>query len=300
MMLSTGNSLFSFFAVSDLHITQRLRGKTAGKRYKAWRFLENEEYSFGLVVGDVTNGCGEEEFAIAKTEFTPLIKRFPLLIGYGNHDYFPNHPGDVAAPESRRQFSDWVTAENKQYGCSLGFFGEIQCFEAWVCGIQVLSLDCAVNYPAAEAGEAQLQWLDEKLTQSDDERFRIVMSHFPLKDYVPGKTGKKQIDYVRDSVKQPRILQKHQNILFFSGHTHFSLLSESPSVLFDESNKVAYCNTASVGNTVSVSKTTGGQQGNISGSMGLQVEVYESGIQVQGIDFLSSSKIEKCCFTLEM
>ena len=300
-MLPTDSCLlFSFFAISDLHITKRLRGKAAGKRYQAWRFLENGGYSFGLVAGDVTNGCGKEEFAIAKTEFAPLISSFPLLIGYGNHDYLPNRPGAVASSESRRQFSDWVTAENLRQGCSMEFFGGVQCFEARVCGIQVLSLDCAVHYPAAEAGEAQLQWLDEKLTQSDGERFRIVMSHFPLKDFVPGRTGKKQIDYVRDSVKQQKLFQKHQNILFFSGHTHFTLASDSPSVLFDGSSRVVYCNTASVGNAFSSFTAEDGKQRHISGSMGLQVDVLESGIRICGMDYLSGSPIEECRFELEM
>ena len=293
--------LFSFYAVSDLHITQKARGKAAGKRYKAWKYLENTECSFLLIAGDITNGCGREEFDNARAELDPLISRFPVLAAYGNHDYIPNSPNAAASPESRRQFSHWMQEKNLKHGCGMEFFNGIQCFEARYRGVQILSMDCAATYPAAAAGDEQLAWLDEKLRHSDHERFRIVVSHFPLTNYVPGRTGRKQMSYVRDSLRQQRLLEKHKNILFFSGHTHFSLASDSPSMLYDESSRVAYFNTASVGNTLP-NPGGGKEKGaeNTSGSMGLLAEVFESGIQISGIDFLNGSELEACKFKLAL
>lgn len=79
-----------------------------------------------------------------------------------------------------------------------------------------LCLDCAVCNPSAAAGEEQLNWLDERLTESDGERFRVVMIHFPLNSYTPGLAGRRQKSFVRDSLKQQKILEKHKNILFIS------------------------------------------------------------------------------------
>ena len=39
---------------------------------------------------------------------------------------------------------------------------------------------------------------------------------------------------------------------------------------------------------------------NTSGSMGLLAEVFESGIQISGIDFLNGSELEACKFKLAL
>ena len=159
--------LFTFFAVSDLHITPKVRGKAAGKRYKAWKYLENAGCSFALIAGDITNSGSSEEFDIAQTELYPLISRFPLMVGYGNHDYLTNDQWTVTSHESRKRFSGWIQEQNLHVGCRMEFLDGTECFETYCCGVQILSLDCAATYPAAVAGERQLAWLDDKLSESD-------------------------------------------------------------------------------------------------------------------------------------
>lgn len=291
----------SFFAISDLHITKNPRGKSAGKRRCAWRWIEEQDFDFGIIAGDVTNGGAMEEFALAKSEMRAIMNTVPTFIGYGNHDYIPNAPGAVASPENRTDFSNWMQEKASLHGCKIVYNFGLQCFDVYIHGIQLIFLDCAAVYPAAEAGIEQLNWLDEQLTQSNNDRFRIVVSHFPLNGYVPGRTSRKQMNYVRDSSKQQRILEKHHNILFVSGHTHFTLDSDSPSVLFDDEHKIAYLNTASVGNAIpNAKKVKSGEAENVSGSMGLIVNVFEKHIVISGIDFYKSSPIPLCQFTLDM
>ena len=292
--------LFTFFVVSDLHITPKVRGKAAGKRYKAWKYLENAGCSFALIAGDITNSGSSEEFDIAQTELYPLISRFPLMVGYGNHDYLTNDQWTVTSHESRKRFSGWIQEQNLHVGCRMEFLDGTECFETYCCGVQILSLDCAATYPAAVAGERQLAWLDEKLSESDGDRFRIVMNHFPLNSYVPKRTGTKQNCYLRDSLKQQKVFEKHKNILYFSGHTHYTLASDSPSMLFDETNRIAYFNTASVGNAQPDPRMVkSGQAENSSGSMGLCLSIFKNSIQIQGIDFLTETEIDSCCFQLD-
>lgn len=295
------NKLYRFFAVSDLHITQKSRGKNANKRHLAWTDIERSDSSFGLIAGDVTNGCGASEFDIAKAELEKLVSKMPVFIGYGNHDYLPNHIGAIASEESRISFSSWADEWVGHHGCKLESFGENRCFSTRFLDTELICLDCAASYPSAMAGEEQLAWLDRKLTETDNDRFRIVMSHFPLTNVVPSKTGRKQLAYVRDSSKQKRILEKHKNILFFSGHTHFTLDSDSPAVLYDEEHRVVYLNTASVGNIVpDVQSVKRGEAENTAGSMGLYVDVYERHIEIVGMDFLSGSLIDKCRFEVQI
>lgn len=293
--------LYSFVAVSDLHITSRLGGKTASKRRCAWKWIEQRHPDFCLMAGDITNGCDKREFEIAKMELEPLICKFPFFISYGNHDYIPNNSGALASPESRAKFSDWVDDHAKSHGCIVERFGENRCFSSRVCGIPIISLDCAASYPSAMAGEAQLKWLDSKLTETDGDRFRIVVSHFPLNNCVPSRTGRKQLSYVRDSMKQQKLLEKHRNILFFSGHTHFSLDLKSPAVLYDEVNHVVYLNTASVGNVIpNVKAVKCGEAENVSGSMGLCIEIFENELVINGIDFQTGNTIPSCQFKLNI
>jgi len=295
------NPLCSFVAVSDLHITPRLRTKTAGKRRSAWKWIEQNHPDFCLMAGDITNGCGADEFEIAKSELEPLARKIPFFVGYGNHDYIPNNSGAIASPEARSNFSAWADKAVASHGGTIESFGDNRCFSSRFCNIQIISMDCAASYPSAIAGEEQLEWLDKMLSETDSDRFRIVMSHFPLNNYVPSRTGKKQMSYVRDSSKQQKLFEKHKNILFFSGHTHFSLDLESPAVLFDEENRIAYCNTASVGNVVpNAQAVKRGETENASGSMGLYVEVYEKHIEVIGVDFLNDKTIDRCEFEIEM
>lgn len=302
MPVQNSNSpLFSFFAVSDLHITSSLRRRTIFKRRAAWKWIEEKNFSFGLIAGDVTNGCGEKEFSIAQDELTKIAAAMPLLVTYGNHDYIANDPQAEASPLSREQFTGWFLSEALKHEILIETYGEPMTYACRVCGVQVLFLDCAINYPQTSAGEKQLCWLDEKLSESDEERFRIVVSHFPLNGLMPGKPGTKQNSFVRDSKKQQELLEKHGNILFFTGHTHYSLDSDSPSVLFDSKNKIAYINTASVGNTIpNQDAVRRGEAKNVSGSMGLAVNVFESRILITGIDFVTGEKISRCEFSLDI
>lgn len=292
---------FSFVAISDLHITPKLRGNTAAKRRAAWRWILNNEASFCLIAGDITNGSAEEEFSIAQAGLTSVVKKTPVLVAYGNHDYIPNNQGAAPSPESRKAFSDWIRQNAAKHGVIYQQSDEALYYACKVCGVQILCLDCAINYPSAAAGEEQLKWLDERLSESDGDRFRIVMSHFPLNSYIPGLAGRRKKSFVRDSLKQQKILEKHKNILFISGHTHYSLDSDSPSVLFDSENRIAYMNTASVGNVIPNQKEVrNGEAENASGSMGLYVMVFESTIQIKGIDFCKGNPIPRCNFTLNL
>lgn len=71
------------------------------------------------------------------------------------------------------------------------------------------------------------------------------------------------------------------------------------SVIFDEDYKIAYLNTASVGNAIPDSQMVSrGEIRNVSGSMGLCIDVYENRLEVKGIDFRNDSEIDLCKFEL--
>ena len=85
----------------------------------AWKWIENNNFSFGLIGGDITNGCSEKEFAVARDELTAIADAMPLLVTYGNHDYIPNDPGAEACPESRKQFTEWIFSKASKHSIDL-------------------------------------------------------------------------------------------------------------------------------------------------------------------------------------
>lgn len=320
-MNSLGDLSFSFFAVSDLHIIGKAQRKSALKRQLAWRWLQSRPFAFGLFAGDITNGAQANEFAIARQEMAAVASTTPFLFGYGNHDYIANSPGETASAEGREAFSAWWRGQAAKNGAGIVSPAGAPYWSARVRGVQIICLECAWNYPHSRAGEAQLCWLDEQLTQSDGERFRIVMSHFPLNGHVPGRTGSKQISYVSDSKRQQDILNKHGRLLLFTGHTHNNLKNGVPSVETDAERRIAYLNTASVGNTMPDSvmikelrrqlwQTDAQAQRqtiqaqidalNQSGSMGLCMNVFPNEIEVRGIDFLAGEYCAECGFRIDI
>ena len=320
-MDSLSDASFSFFAVSDLHIIGKAQGKSALKRQLAWRWLQSQPFAFGLFAGDITNGAQANEFAIARQETAAVAATLPLLFGYGNRDYIANSPGETASAESRNAFSAWWRSQAAKNGADVVSPAGAPYWSARVRGVQIVCLDCARDYPHSRAGEAQLCWLDEQLTQSDGERFRIVMSHFPLNDHVPGRMSRKQLCYVSDSKRQQDILNRHGRLLLFTGHTHNPLENVAPSVETDAERRIAYLNTASIGNTMPNSvmikelrrqlwQTDVQAQRQIiqaqidalnqSGSMGLCMDVTPNEIVVRGIDFLTGEYCAQCAFRIDL
>lgn len=269
----------TFFAVSDLHILEK---RQARKRAAAWAYLRAGRYDFGLLAGDVTNNGTTEEFETAKRELADLS--VPLAYCLGNHDYL----GGLSPQPCR------------------------------VCRMEDIQVIC-LEFPQERVEAAQIQWLDAALRESDGERLRIVLSHYPLPTWIPGKTGTKQASYLQGSRALQQVLNNHGNILYFAGHTHYTLASAASSVLWDEDRRIGYLNTASVGNTVPDAarlhslKIQMNQLGadretvrrqykalNTSGSQGLHVEVHRDFVQVRGVDYTTGTYIVGCDARLEL
>ena len=81
-------------------------------------------------------------------------------------------------------------------------------------GVHFIVLD-NVSDPAANIGEAQLQWLAADLNGLSKDAKIVVFTHRPLFDLYP------QWDWAtRDGAKAMALLLPHQNVTVFYGHIH--------------------------------------------------------------------------------
>lgn len=152
-------------------------------------------------------------------------------------------------------------------------------------------------------GETQLNWLSGVLDEASKTNNPIYLfSHGSLRDTVSGSlTSLNQTWYgytKEEETKLRSIIEKYDNLFFFSGHSHWSFESESPYMV--NKGNPSYFNTGAVGY---LWEGEGGghsyNNGNYEngGGQGLYVEVYEDQVHIKGRQFEASDKTSKYWFS---
>ncbi|MEY9211849.1 DUF4073 domain-containing protein [Thermobifida halotolerans] len=153
-----------------------------------------------------------------------------------------------------------------------------------------------------ELGAEQLAWLDAELDRFDADRPVLVFGHHPLPHSVSGTVGEGRQDYYdldyAEADQLLAILGDHPNVVFFSGHTHYSLERD------DWMNRVVVEGGAAEGflavNTGAVQtewgpNPGGPNRGEWSGpssfKQALRVTVDGSEVEVTSLDFATGSAI---------
>lgn len=114
-------------------------------------------------------------------------------------------------------------------------------------GVEVIGLEAVTHgrrftFPQ----DRQLHFLERRLSESN-ELWRIIICHAPLLAHNPQrKPGEKSTPYMGGDGRLQRILDAHRNIIFLSGHTHFSPNVLEGCVEYDKEGKRIYINDGSV------------------------------------------------------
>ncbi len=224
--------------LSDLHLT--------GKTGRVMRALEKAfESDCVLIAGDLVNDGKPEQLEL----FAECVKRtekenVPLFSVGGNHDF----PIDGF---NETQFNYWdlqktflernkhlgFVVEEHESGCWSAVNEHIHIF-GWKC------VDERRNFFFREK-EEQLKWLSEKLEENKNKKYQIVCSHAPLIAHNPQRKPDAQ-PYFDSDTKLQRLIDAHENIIFVSGHTHFSPNNLQGNVDYDEERNNIYIDDGSV------------------------------------------------------
>lgn len=295
--------------ISDLHTIEK--GKCNKILNEAFEEIKKSEAGFVLSAGDNVNGCQQGEFDMLTASIQNHLGDIPFYTALGNHDYFPNNPGDVPNENARNVFFDKLLAQNDTVN-------RLQNGAYSLClnGIHIIFLDCIQNRQNFKFDDEQAAWLESELEKSKNARFRIVVNHLPLAAHNLG-CNKKVKEFMAGNNKLQRIINEYGNIIYISGHTHNRIDSDYPSAEQDEHGNI-YLNAGSIGNTqpcVLDTKRLKPLRDSLpkdsedykaldryfkKASMGLFIEIHGEYVCVKGYDFSYNEYIERCDFTFEI
>lgn len=169
-----------------------------------------------VVNGDlVANGhVSEYEAYRAVLDSHPHPER--VISTIGNHEQYNSEPFDTQV----ERFLEYTGMP--------GVYSEQLVGDVPLLGIGTTEPIAGTGGPFVTLGAEQLSWLDERLSHhAGSGRPVFVLSHHVLPESVSGTTGEdKARFYDQDFVDETELLEilgGHANVVFLSGHTHWSL-----------------------------------------------------------------------------
>ena len=258
-----GEPILEFQAVSDLHLTgENDHEHTRHVSAMLGDIARNSPDSVGIMaVGDIAhNGAaGQYKQMLSLASRTKNLP--PVVYLIGNHDYI----------DGNDEFLDFVD--------NGGLW-----FDKWIDGYHFIYLALVDGDYRTPMPEEEVAWLREKLAEDADPTKPIFLfCHEGIINTVAGCSEEEDWWGITNGEEIGRILADYPQAIFFSGHTHWELLSENEYYPADERMCNGF-NTASVGYLWTALDYVGGVKQ--TGSEGLYVTVYDNGVTlVQGRDF---------------
>ncbi|GMA66097.1 hypothetical protein GCM10025859_65390 [Alicyclobacillus fastidiosus] len=283
----------SFSVISDIHLrtgksdwgTNYHDAIAARKLKNALTDLDNiNPHEDALVInGDFTTTGVQSDYDTLKDILNTAPHPKNILYAMGNHEFssaFHNRKG-VFSPQT---FPNGVTVHScielfkKNTGMSNSYY------DRWLNGYHFIVLGAEYSmsdfrkHNDTVLSETQLQWLAKKLQKSPNNKPTFVFLHEPIPNTVAGSFG----GYLINGDKLRKILNQYPSVLFFSGHTHYSLMDQPSSIYHDY---FTMFNTSAVRNPIIESHKLLGN------SEGLYVQVYDHSVTVSARDFTIKSWI---------
>lgn len=290
------NPQLSFDVISDIHCWAGTNDR--GKSYND--YLAENKFANALedlhtinpgaaalvIVGDLTvTGLQGDYDSMSK-----VLRRNShpqnLLFAMGNHEFYSafrnptgklnmtTFPNGISDSASIQRFMNNTNVRNLYY-------------DRWVRGYHFIVLGSEQFRIArhqysdnAVLSNKQLQWLQNKLDEGPQYQPVFVFLHQPIPFTVAGSDKK----YIVDSEKLRSILRAYPQVIFFSGHSHYTFKYQPRTRYQDQFTMV---NVSSVRNPI----TPFGEK--LANSEGLCVEVYENHVEIKERDFSHHVWIEQ-------
>lgn len=238
---------YCFAVASDLHISNK-----AAPIVKLYDFAAGSD---GLLLsGDTANDGTEQQFEFIKGCVMESWKRrgmfLPIYTVAGNHD-MPLKPLPFTGSRGGYPiFQKWVQERIESAG---GVWNQdVSGAYAVPVGddIEIIGIQCVSHFRRfVFRGGRQLEWLSNHLDDRKDLKWHIILCHAPLLKHNPQRKQGKDAPYLSRDDSLQHILDTHHNIIFISGHTHFSLNNISGCVEWDDSRENLYLNVGSIRKT---------------------------------------------------
>lgn len=269
----------SFAAFSDSHLAGDEDSARAKVLYQGLRNLDGRVDAI-VAVGDMTDRGEREQYETFYRCVKKEVTSSKFIAAVGNHDTW------TTGSNGENPTYEFLRAYNGYSGKNLteAYYTEE------VKGYTFIVLATEADNTSAYLSEKQISWLDselEKATEGGKPAF--VLCHWPL----DGTCGQMEIDPEHgmgaQSAEVQAVLEKYNNVFYFSGHIHAGLRGELSNKIFGHQsvetiNGVHYINLPSFmfPNTRSL-KT--GNGGNILPGCGYIAEVYENDVVLRARNY---------------
>lgn len=283
-MPTLGNKLYSFGALSDVHVGDSMKARF--QRTLAY-FNDTEKVAFTCIAGDLTNEGTDAQlqaFGQYLAEYSPDT---PVYTITGNHDL------QSRTSEAPFDFMQPYTGQDLYYSFTQGndvfiMFG----MSGWYSYTR-----------SATFSDASLQWLSETLEANRNKRC-FLFAHPPRfdgsgKPYEPVPTGDLLTGDTGTAFKS--LTENYTNVIWFHGHTHTSFECQK-DCSYANYDKMFGCHSVHIPSLMAVktlNSTGTGYDTDSATGMGYVVDVYENHIVLRGRDFVADKFVPIATYCLD-
>ena len=281
MLASSGNKLYSFGALSDVHIQYQT---AKDDLIKALNFFETYKADFVCICGDLTSNGSNDQLS----EYKSCINEnadIPVYAISGNHE-------------------SWSNTSDGAIQNRIESYTEHPLYYTFNCGDDVFIMLGIINDGEGLLfADGELQWLYETLEVNRNKRC-FVFEHVRPQDACGNAYGIYSNDIWggTEATVFENLLRHYKNIVLFHGHSHlkFDLQTKTNLANYD---KVFGCHSVHI-SSIAVPRT-----GDATGapsrielyaqSEGYVVDVYENEIMLKGRDFIKGKYLPIATYKLD-
>lgn len=279
-----------FLVMTDLHLSS-----------KPWQVRKALSLARGydavLIAGDMTNDGTQAQLELFWKCVSEVIPEIPVFAVTGNHDY-PADPlpriqyGICDYPVLQQMLLD--RAEGMGIPCRQDKSGA---YAATIGDTEIIGLNAISHWRRFAFPEnAQLEGLKQHLFESKAKR-HIVLCHAPLRLHNPYRPENGECYLSRDKVLQQIIDETPSEVIFLSGHTHYSMNCRDGCVEMAERNHL-YINAGSIRPTAlkpdEPLQPECWTEGNV-----VELLIGENQTTVTGISMKTGQRISRGCYVFE-
>ncbi len=187
------------------------------------KYLENTDWDYLIISGDLTTLSMPEEFEIARDALEPLIKQGPVLLTTGNHDCYT--PSAQRSALIKEYFGDLFPFDLKD---NLKYFKLSHNYLLY-------EIDQAIpRHLFSSQGKVRvaLKDISDHMGKLDPGMKKIVMGHYPV--FLPDDVSEKSHHQLENRSAMKNFLVENDVRLYLHGHLHKSWSfspDESPNLV---------------------------------------------------------------------
>ncbi len=284
----------TFWVISDTHIDQdanHVHNQHLTNLFGDIARIDGDAMSL-IINGDLTNRGREGDFANFQAICESATGVPPIVLSIGNHEYYNGSYEYVANKFFQLAKYPDGSLVNKMN------------FDYWQGGYHFIFLGTDTTpqgFTHAVLNEETLTWFDRVLDEGKDEgKPTFVFLHQPMYNTIAGSRPGEDYSGVEANTEARlrQILADHPEVMFFNGHTHWTMNAEANMYEGTEELPIRIFNTSSAGYLWTTYDNASGDY--LYGSEGYYLRVVGDTLYVMGYDFIADKWISAAQYCVDL